>query len=503
MLTMTDIKYIKDLFEKKGLSLREITRVTGYNFRTVRKYIDQEDWSQPVVNRTREALIDKFKADIDGWLENDISAPRKQRHTAKRIFKKLKYKYNDEFNLSYRTVARYVSQKKKTLVQCAQGYIPLDHPAGEAQADFGEAVFLENGIRYEGYYVTMSFPYSNGGYIQLFKGANIECLLQGIKDIFKHMGKVPTCIWFDNDKTIVKKILAHGERKVTEAFARFQMHYGFESNFCNPDSGHEKGHVENKVGYSRRNMLVPVPEFKDIREFNRQLLAECDEDMRREHYKKDLLINNLFEEDKRAMRAIPKAEYEIYRIEKVKADKYGKLNFDNRKYSSGPQYAQRELMIKADAFSVVIMDEQYNTVQIHDRLYGEQKESMKWGPYLELMSRRPTALKYTGFFRELPQTLQDYLKVCDYEQKKGALRLLVKMLKQSELDTAIEAFRFCIERGIKDLDSIWAKYYTMVCMHTQVQDILLNAETPAVAPYTVDNAIYDNLLSGRCSACMN
>jgi len=148
----------------------------------------------------------------------------------KRIFEKLKYKYNNEFSLSYRTVARYVTHKKKTLFQNSQGYIPLEHPAGEAKVDFGEAVFVENGIRYEGYYVTMSFPYSNGGYIQLFKGANIECLLQGIRDIFKHMGKVPACIWFDNDKTIVKKILAYGERKVTEAFARFQMHYGFEGS---------------------------------------------------------------------------------------------------------------------------------------------------------------------------------------------------------------------------------------------------------------------------------
>jgi len=493
---MTDIKYIKDLFEKKGLSLREITRVTGHNFRTVRKYIDKEDWSQPLVNRTRESLINKYKADIDEWLESDVDAPRKQRHTAKRIFNKLKHKYNNEFNLSYRTVARYVSLKKKALYQDTDGYIPLEHPTGEAQVDFGRATFFENGIRYEGYYVTMSFPYSNGGYIQLFKGANIECLLQGMKKIFEHMGKVPTCIWFDNDKTIVKKIFANGERKVTEAFARFRMHYGFESNFCNPSSGHEKGHVENKVGYSRRNMLVPIPKFKDIVEFNRQLLIQCDEDMQREHYKKNVFINILFEEDKKAMRDIPKAEYEIYRIEKLKSDKYGKLNFDNRKYSSGPQYAQRELMIKADAFSVAIMDEQYNTVQVHKRLYGEEKESMKWGPYLELMSRRPTALKYTGFFRELPQTLQDYLTVCDYEQKKGALRLLVKMLEQSELDIAIEAFRFCIERGIKDLDSIWAKYYTMVCTHIQVQDVLLNTKTPDVVPYTVDNSIYDNLLAG-------
>ncbi len=503
MLTMTNIKYIRDLFEEKGLSLREIARVTGYNFRTVRKYVDKEDWSQPVVKRVRQTLIDKYKDDIDEWLISDINAPRKQKHSSKRIFNKLKQKYNNEFNISYRTVARYVSLKKKALHQESHGYIPLEHPAGEAQVDFGRAVFLENSIRYEGYYVTMSFPYSNGGYIQLFKGANIECLLQGMKNIFEHMEKVPTCIWFDNDKTIVKKILSNGERKVTDAFARFSMHYRFESNFCNPNSGHEKGHVENKVGYTRRNMLVPIPEFEDIREFNRQLLVQCDEDMQRKHYKKNVPIKTLFDEDKKAMRYIPKSEYEIYRLEKVKADKYGKVNFDNRKYSTGPQYAQRELMIKTDAFTVMIMDEEYNTVQVHKRLYGDQKESMKWGPYLELMSRRPTALKYTGFFRELPQTLQDYLTLCSYEQKKGSLRLLAKMLEQSELDTAVEAFRFCIERGIKDLDSIWAKYYTMVCTHIQVQDVLPNTKIPSVVPYTVDNTVYDNLLSGGCPICEN
>jgi len=129
----------------------------------------------------RSCSVDKYKQDIDKWLESDINLPRKQRHTAKRIFNKFKHKYNDEFNLSYRTIARYVSLKKKALYQNTNGYISLEHLAGKAQVDFGSAVFWENGIRYDGYYVTMSFAYSNGGYIQLVKGANVECLLQGMK----------------------------------------------------------------------------------------------------------------------------------------------------------------------------------------------------------------------------------------------------------------------------------------------------------------------------------
>ena len=496
MLTMADIKYIKDLSDKKGLSLREISRTTGFNFRTVKKYVDREDWSEPLTRKNKSiSVLDPFVKTIDEWLEADFNAPRKQRHSAKRIYNRLKRLCKDDFTVSYRTVARYVAEKKRQIYGSNEGFIPLYHPAGEAQLDFGMAEFVENGIRYEGCYVAMSFPYSNGGYIQAYKGTNIECLLQGMQDIFNHMGQVPTCIWFDNDKAIVKKILTNGEREVTNAFNRFRMHYGFESNFCNPDSGHEKGHVENKVGYSRRNMLVPVPEFKDLQKFNKSLLTECDEDMQRNHYSKDVLIAILFEQDKKAMRPLPRTEYEIYRLEKVKADKYGKVNFDNRKYSVSPEHAQRELFVKVNAFSVLILDDQYHVVQHHNRLYGKQKESMKWEPYLILMGNRPNAIKYTGFFQQLPQTLQDYLSGCDYEQKKAALRILKKMVANSELETAVKAFNFCIEKGIRDMDSIWASYYSTVFANAPIPDIVVKDEIPCLS-YGVDNSIYDSLLKG-------
>lgn len=104
--------------------------------------------------------------------------------------------------------------------------------------------------------------------------------------------------------------------------------------------------------------------------------------MQREHYTKDVAIATLFEQDRRAMKPLPKAEYGMYRIVKVKADKYGEVNFDNRKYSANPNHAQRELFLKVTALHVCILDNEYNIVQVHNRLYGSQKESMKWEPYL-------------------------------------------------------------------------------------------------------------------------
>ncbi len=227
-----------------------------------------------------------------------MDAPYKQRHTARRVFDRLKEGY-PEFDASDRSVRTLVAKLKEELNLQKEGSLPLEHPPGEAQVDFGSATFIENGVEYEGNYLNISFPYSNGGYTQLFKAENQECLLEGLKSIFEHIGGVPTAIWFDNMSTAVKKIKAHGERDLTQGFLRFMMHYGFQSNFCNPNSGNEKGSVENKVGYHRRNLFVPIPEFNDLKEYNKELLTKLDDDMNREHYKEIGFINELFLEDKK------------------------------------------------------------------------------------------------------------------------------------------------------------------------------------------------------------
>ncbi len=219
---------------------------------------------------------------IDEWLEGDVKERSKQRHTAKRVHERLKEAYPD-FDCSYRTVASYVKEKKRELYADVRAALPLEHKAGEAQVDFGSADFYENGTLCSGKYLTVSFPYSNAGYLQLFKGENRECLFEGLKAIFEHLGGVPTRLWFDNMSTVVKKVLKDGKRELCDAFLRFKEHHGFEAAFCNANAGHEKGNVENKVGYHRRNLLVPVPEFESLERYNKEPLRLCDEDHRREH----------------------------------------------------------------------------------------------------------------------------------------------------------------------------------------------------------------------------
>ncbi len=294
---MEQINNIKYQFEFKGKSLRGISKDTGHHFNTIKKYVEKTDFNVELkISKSRPYKLSPYIKLIDSWLENDLNAKPKQRHTAKRVYDRLKEIY-PEFDVSDRSVRAYVSKKKKELGLNIQGHLPLDHPPGEAQVDFGEAQFIENEALYDGYYLNMSFPYSNGGYLQLFKSQNQECLLEGMKNIFQYINKVPTSIWFDNMSTAVKSIKKNGKRDLSKRFERFMLHYGFRSNFCNPNSGHEKGNVECKVGYNRRNFLVPIPKFSGLEEFNKKLLQLCDKDMERKHYIKPETISELYKQD--------------------------------------------------------------------------------------------------------------------------------------------------------------------------------------------------------------
>jgi len=501
MLTMDEINHIKYLRDKKGQTLRGIARETGHAFETVKKYTEKQNFNIVHHKQKRKSKLDPYKAQIDEWLTNDLKEKPKQRHTAKRIYDRLQEMYSTEFKVSERTVRYYVSAKKKELYAKNDCSIPLEHPPGEAQADFGAADFIENGERFSGLYLTLSFPYSNAGFSQTFKGQNLECLLTGLRNIFEYTGKIPECILFDNPSTIVKKVLEHGKREVTENFKRFALHYGFKTNFCNPARGQEKGHVENKVGYSRRNFFVPVPEFKNLDEFNKNLFEKADQDMQRKHYKKGRLIADLFAEDQAAMHNLPEIPFEIGRYEKVKADNYAKIRFDNKRYSTSPIFAGKQLWIKATAQEVFIMDEDWHEVVTHQRLYGKDQEAMNWIPYLKLMAKRPTALKYTTFFHQLPEILQDYFNQCHYSQKKASLTTLSKMVEETNLETATSAFKKALAQGVSDPDSIWLTFYRMTNPAKEPAKLTLRDSTPKLPEFKTDTALYDTLLKGGAVLC--
>ncbi|MBN4051124.1 IS21 family transposase [bacterium AH-315-L21] len=210
-------------------------------------------------------------------LTDDLKSPRKQRHTAVRVYNRLVEEHG--FTRGKRTVADYVSKKKKELSTAKEGYLPIAHPAGEAQLDFGEMMYRnENKKEKKGHYLTLSFPYSNAAYTQIFESENQECVIEGLKRIFEYIGGVPKLIVMDNMSSVVAKILTNGERKIAEGFQRFALHYRFNMRFCNVASGNEKGNIENKIGYHRRNMFVPIPKTDNLEKYNKTLWKKADDE---------------------------------------------------------------------------------------------------------------------------------------------------------------------------------------------------------------------------------
>nr|WP_085951480.1 IS21 family transposase [Acetivibrio clariflavus] len=499
---MNDSKnHIRKMYYEQGISISQISRETNFDRKTIRKYIDKTDWNEyPIdksVKRGRPEKLKPFKDTIDKWLMEDKTARRKQRHTAKRIFERLTEIYKDDFDCCYKTVSNYVRRRKKEIYAKSYGYLPLEHRPGEAQVDFGEADFYLNDRLYNGYYINISFPYSNQGYTQLFKGQNQECLFEGLINIFKHIQGVPYRIWFDNASTIVAKVLKGGDRDLTDDFLRFKEHYNFEAVFCNPNSGHEKGSVESKVGYHRRNMFVPVPKITNLEEFNKELLIKCDNDADREHYRKGVKISELHIEDRKSLIPLPTVEFDTGKYLTVKTNGCGKFTLNNgiHEYSTSPKYANEKINIKITANEVIILDENYRETIKHTRLYGDTKqESMQWLPYLNTLAKRPGALKYTGIYTMLPHPMKEYIETCSRPERGRILQTIATICEKSNFETAVKAVSEALLYGAADADSLTALFSRLNTPELDLKPARVPEGIPKLKKVVTDVSAYDALI---------
>lgn len=499
---MDEIHSIRQLYYEQGKTIPEIIAETGHDRNTIIKYLDMTDFNTPEPKvQDPEALcpkLDPYKPVINEWLIEDKKAPRKQRHTAKRIYHRL-LKEAADFDCSYRLVAQYVAYRKSQMhLDNQKGYLSLIHHPGEAQADFGAARFYENSFCRDDKYLVLSFPYSNGGYPQLMYGENTECFMESMVAIFKHIGGVPTEIWFDNTSTIVTKILKDGGRQLTDRFLRFSEHYGFRYRFMNPESGLEKGSVENKVGYARRNFLVPVPRFTSLVDFNRSLLSNADSDMAREHYHYDQTIQERYEEDKKVLLPLPDIDFDSARYETVLTDKWGRftLKAGKHEYSVSPEYTCMNVWLKITATQVNVMDMQHHPIVTHQRLYGEQKQSsMNWIPYLKSIFRNPRSLFHSGIYEIMPENLQQYMQTCSSTDRGSILKVLAELTERTGFDSALQTINQALLYQVTDPDSLKNLYRRLYSDVPELPPLPQQSGVPKVTQMQADLSAYDALLN--------
>ena len=455
MLKMNQVDQIKEL-QRQGLGPQEIGERLKLNRKTVSRYMAREDFGPEVHRKSPGASrLDPFKAKIDEWLAEDWRMRFKQRHTAKRVHERLGQEFPDRYDCSYPLVQRYIKAVKAARGD-AKGFLELVWAAGEAQADFGEAEILWNGTVVTIKYLVMSFPASNAAYVQAFGGETAECVAQGLKDIFHHLGGVPLRIVFDNASGVGRRV--REKVSLSQLFLRFKCHYGFSVSFCNPASGNEKGNVENKVGYIRRNFFVPIPAVEEITAWNRQLLDRCEQDFARPHYKKPGTIAELFAADRKALAPLPSKPFNAERFEKVRADGYGKFCLDGRHwYATAPELAGKEFVAGIGAHMVTVYDGAGIIQCVHRRVYGaERSDSSNYRSSLEALLRKPGAWKNSQVRTAMDQPERDFLDQVAKSERMRILATLSRAAENIEFETVLTALSQAVSRGTLDDYSLQA-----------------------------------------------
>jgi transposase len=292
---------VRRAVQVEGLSERDTAREFGISRETVRKMLRYS--IPPGYQRQRPVRRPKLEAwvgTIDQILQEDQSRPAKQRHSALRIWQRLRDEY--AFTGSYSTVKEYVRERK---LSQREMFIPLAHPPGHAQVDFGEALVVIAGQEQKAHYFCMDLPHSDDCFVRAFPAETTEAFLEGHVEAFGYLDGVPQTILYDNTKLAVAQILGDGTRKRTQAFSELQSHYLFTERFGRPGKGNDKGKVEGLVGYTRRNFLVPVPRCASWQELNAQLVEQCRKRRERKLRGHEQTIGERFQKDAAVLLPLP------------------------------------------------------------------------------------------------------------------------------------------------------------------------------------------------------
>jgi transposase len=420
---------IRRAVQVDGMSIREAAREFGLSRKTIRKMLQ---FSLPPGYQRKKPVgrpkLGPWLGIIDQILADDQSQPKKQRHTAQRIFDRLKAEH--AFGGGYTIVKDYVRQARLTHKEV---FVPLTHPPGDAQADFGEALVVIAGVEQKAHFQCFDLPYSDDCFVIAFPVENSEAFLEGHNQTFAYFGGVPRTILYDNTRIAVKEIAGDGERKPTEAFSGLQSHYLFAAKFGRPGKGNDKGHVEGLVGYARRNFLVPVPRAASWEELNAHLLSECVKRRQRKLWGHQETIAERFERDRGKLLPLPPAPLEACEKRTTRASSQALVRYETNDYSVPTEYGHRQVLVKAFVWDLVISCGSEVIAQ-HTRSYA--REEMIFNPvhYLALLEEKSNALDQAAPLQGLvlPEEFAELRRQMEARLGKRGRREYVQVLRLLE-----------------------------------------------------------------------
>ena len=438
-----------------GQSKRSVCREFEIHWDTLQKILDHPE--PPGYHRTAprpRPKLDPFLPVIHQILDDDKKAPRKQRHTAQRIFERLRDEYG------YRGGSTVVKDAVRAWRRGrAEVFVPLAHRPGEAQVDFGQAKVTLDGQTATVALFVMTLPYSDAIFICAFPRECTEAFLEGHVRAFAFFGGVPRRISYDNSKIAVARITGGRERKVTDEFLRLKSHHLFESHFCLVRRPNEKGHVETLIGYARRNFLVPVPAVHGgLEPLNTDLESRCRADLGRRLRGKPAIKADLLEKERPALLGLPGEAFVAARVEPRSVDSLSLVRFDANDYSVPTAYAHHRVTVigTVDTVRVVVGD---RVVAGHRRRWDREQVTYDPVHYLALLERKPGALDFAAPLEgwELPVCFGILRRRLEAEFGGPGTRRFIKVLRLLEgaaLGELTRAVERALELGTADADAV-------------------------------------------------
>ncbi len=411
------------------MSTHEASRLFNLDRKTVRKMLS---FSVPPGYRRsappRRPKLDPFTGVIDRILEDDRASHRKQRHTAKRIFDRLRDEYG--FTGGYTIVKDYVRGRQ---LRSREVFVPLVHPPGHAQADFGEAMAVIGGVLQKIHFLAFDLPHSDGCFVAAYPAETTEAFCDGHNAAFVFFDGVPLSILYDNTKLAVARILGDGKRQRTRVFTELQSHYLFEDRFGRPGKGNDKGKVEGLVGFIRRNFLVPIPRAESFAALNAALAEQCRrrQAARLRGYKET--IGERLVRDRHVLLPLPPAPYDACDKRPGRASSLSLVRYRGNDYSVPVAYGHHEVLIRGYVGEVVISCGA-EVIARHRRSYDSADLIFDPLHYLPLIEQKIGALDQAAPLAgwDLPDTFITLRRLLEARMGKAGKREYVQVLRLLE-----------------------------------------------------------------------
>ena len=426
-------------------SKREVLRDEGIHWETLKKILK---YSEPPGYQLQEARpkpkIGPYLERIAQIIEEDKTLPKKQRHTAKRIYERIREMGYEGKYTQVKDAVREIMRVKQEV------FMPLIHRPGEAQVDFGHALAKVSGVLKKVVFFVMALPYSDAFFVMAFERECTESYWEGHARAFESFEGVPNRISYDNSKVLVSKIIGARDRKLTDGFLKLQSHYLFREHFCRVRRANEKGVVEGVVKFARLNFFVPVPQVCDLNELNDKLAQMCREDLKRRLRGKVGTKAENLKEDQAAFLPLPAAPFDACRKQPTRANSLSLVRFDDNDYSVPVFYAHHEILVKGYVDRVTLCHKD-RVVAEHVRSWDKEGVFFDYRHYLGLLEQKPGSVDHARPLMDLnlPEcfdTLRRRLRGEEGKEGEG-LREFIRVLRLLE-DHPMDRLREAVEKAL-------------------------------------------------------